>query len=392
MLRLLGGFETPDAGRIVVAGEDVTRAPPARRRLGMVFQHYALFPHVDVGENVAFGLQRRVEPGVLEQQVSDALALVDLAGFERRKVQELSGGQQQRGALARALAPEPRVLLLDEPLSNLDPALRERTRRELRQLIQRVATPARWRSIWWKASTASGSSCRRGPPPRAWAIGCCSRRRRRSLSPIPGRARERAAGPGGGGAAHAAARVARGLPDPDRGGRRARRRGRDAAPVRLARRRVGRAVGERLGVARERGARRCDRDPARVPVRMARVPRTEDAGLADRAPRGAAAVRRRDRVPVSVRRVRVRGAGDAAPVRAGARALAAAGRRRRPAGARLLDVRLLLLVHPRRPREARRVDARGRAGARRGAVGDVAAGAPRPPRALPPRGARAPVS
>ena len=138
MLRLLGGFETPDAGRIVVAGEDVTRAPPARRRLGMVFQHYALFPHLDVGENVAFGLQRRVEPGVLEQQVSDALALVDLAGFERRKVQELSGGQQQRVALARALAPEPRVLLLDEPLSNLDPALRERTRRELRQLIQRV--------------------------------------------------------------------------------------------------------------------------------------------------------------------------------------------------------------------------------------------------------------
>ena len=144
MLRLLAGFETPDAGRIVVEGEDVTPAPPAQRRFGMVFQHYALFPHLDVGENVTFGLkgkgkgkgeEGRVDPG---RKVAEVLALVDLPGFERRKVQELSGGQQQRVALARALAPEPRVLLLDEPLSNLDPALRERTRRELRQLITRL--------------------------------------------------------------------------------------------------------------------------------------------------------------------------------------------------------------------------------------------------------------
>jgi len=135
MLRLLAGFETPDGGRIVVEGEDVTTVPPARRRFGMVFQHYALFPHLDVGENVAFGLRGQVDAA---RKAVDALRLVDLAGFERRKVQELSGGQQQRVALARALAPEPRVLLLDEPLSNLDPALRERTRRELRQLIKRV--------------------------------------------------------------------------------------------------------------------------------------------------------------------------------------------------------------------------------------------------------------
>ena len=144
LLRLLAGFETPDGGAIRLAGKDVAPLPPARRRFGMVFQHYALFPHLTVGENVAFGLEaggadgQKLERTEIAHRVTEALALVDLAGFEGRRPGEISGGQQQRVALARALATEPRVLLLDEPLSNLDPSLRERTRRELAAAVRRV--------------------------------------------------------------------------------------------------------------------------------------------------------------------------------------------------------------------------------------------------------------
>jgi ABC-type Fe3+/spermidine/putrescine transport system ATPase subunit len=138
-LRLIAGFEVPDRGRILVGGEEVTALPPERRHFGMVFQHYALFPHLNVAENVAFGLAgRKLGREEIARKVADALALVELPGFEARRVGEISGGQQQRVALARALAPEPRVLLLDEPLSNLDPTLRERTRRELLRAVRRV--------------------------------------------------------------------------------------------------------------------------------------------------------------------------------------------------------------------------------------------------------------
>jgi iron(III) transport system ATP-binding protein len=140
-LRMVAGFEHPTSGQVWVNGRDVTALPPQRRDVGMVFQNYALFPHMDVGENVAFGLRARGGRDV-DARVQRALERVELAGYERRKVQELSGGQQQRVALARALAPEPPLLLLDEPLSNLDAALRERTRTEIRALLKELGMTA----------------------------------------------------------------------------------------------------------------------------------------------------------------------------------------------------------------------------------------------------------
>jgi iron(III) transport system ATP-binding protein len=142
-LRMLAGFETPDEGRILLGDQEIQSWSPQRRGFGMVFQNYALFPHLDVFENVAFGLRTRGVSGpTLRSAVLGALERVDLAGYEKRPVQALSGGQQQRVALARALAIEPPLLLLDEPLSNLDQALRFRTRMELRRLVRELGITA----------------------------------------------------------------------------------------------------------------------------------------------------------------------------------------------------------------------------------------------------------
>jgi ABC-type Fe3+/spermidine/putrescine transport system ATPase subunit len=142
-LRMIAGLETPDAGAILFDGRNVTHLSPERRGFGMVFQNYALFPHLNVFENVAFGLRARRKPKAeVAQKVADALTLVQLPGYERRAVDALSGGQQQRVAIARAIAIEPALLLFDEPLSNLDVALREETRGELRELVERLGLTA----------------------------------------------------------------------------------------------------------------------------------------------------------------------------------------------------------------------------------------------------------
>ncbi|MCC6194536.1 MAG: ABC transporter ATP-binding protein [Burkholderiales bacterium] len=139
-LRMIAGFETPDAGRIRFAGEDVTGTPANQRNIGFVFQNYALFPHLSVAENVAYGLAvRGLPPAEIQERVSEVLALVGLAGYEHQFSSQLSGGEQQRVALARAIVIRPRVLLFDEPLSNLDAKLRVQMRTEIRDLQQRLA-------------------------------------------------------------------------------------------------------------------------------------------------------------------------------------------------------------------------------------------------------------
>ncbi len=137
LLRHIAGFYTPDAGKIWFDDEDVTRLPAHKRGTGMMFQSYALWPHLNVAQNVAFGLEERNRPRrEIEHRVSEVLEQVKLDGLGSRKIQQLSGGQQQRVALARALVIRPKCLLLDEPLSNLDAKLRLEMRTEIRQIVK----------------------------------------------------------------------------------------------------------------------------------------------------------------------------------------------------------------------------------------------------------------
>jgi putrescine transport system ATP-binding protein len=139
LLRMLAGFETPDEGRILLDGADIARMLPHQRPVNMMFQNYALFPHLSVKDNIAFGLKRAQMPrSEIDIRVAEMVALVKLEGLEKRKPDQLSGGQRQRVALARSLARRPRVLLLDEPLAALDKKLRESTQLELMELQRRL--------------------------------------------------------------------------------------------------------------------------------------------------------------------------------------------------------------------------------------------------------------
>lgn len=141
ILRMIAGFEVPTAGRILIDGRDVTKVPTYRRPIGMVMQNLALFPHMDVSENVMFGLLLRKEDrATARRKAADALAMVGLAGYEQRLVHQLSGGQKQRVALARSLVTQPAVLLLDEPLSALDLKLRQQMQDELKRIQKQVGT------------------------------------------------------------------------------------------------------------------------------------------------------------------------------------------------------------------------------------------------------------
>ncbi len=139
LLRMLAGFETPDAGRILLDGKDIAQVLPHQRPINMMFQNYALFPHLTVRDNIAFGLKRAGMPRPqIDTRVAEMVALVRLEGLEQRKPDQLSGGQKQRVALARSLARRPKVLLLDEPLAALDKKLREKTQLELMELQRRL--------------------------------------------------------------------------------------------------------------------------------------------------------------------------------------------------------------------------------------------------------------
>jgi ABC-type Fe3+/spermidine/putrescine transport system ATPase subunit len=141
VLRMVAGLERPDSGRILIEGRDVAGVAPWRRNLGMVFQHYAVFPHMTVAQNVGYGLDvRKLTRDARLRRVAEMLDLVSLPGFENRNVTRLSGGEQQRVALARALAPQPRMLLLDEPLSALDEKIRREMQSELKHIQRKTGT------------------------------------------------------------------------------------------------------------------------------------------------------------------------------------------------------------------------------------------------------------
>lgn len=138
-LRIIGGFEQPSQGRVIFEGKDITQIPPYERQINTVFQKYALFPHLNVFENIAFGLKiKKVSKSEIKARVEEMLRLVNLKGFGTRTIESLSGGQQQRVAIARALVNEPKVLLLDEPLGALDLKLRKEMQTELKSMQQRV--------------------------------------------------------------------------------------------------------------------------------------------------------------------------------------------------------------------------------------------------------------
>ena len=141
LLRLIAGLETPDHGSVMIGGRDVTGLPPRKRQIAMVFQSYAVFPHLTVFENIAFGLRMRHEPSAaITRKVAHAAELVQLSDYLGRYPEQLSGGQRQRVAVARAIVMEPAVLLMDEPLSNLDALLRLQFRAELKKLVQELKT------------------------------------------------------------------------------------------------------------------------------------------------------------------------------------------------------------------------------------------------------------
>ncbi len=179
LLRIIAGLESPEAGQVLWGGHDLASTPPHLRDFGLVFQDYALFPHLDVFENVAFGLTMRNWPGDrTNRRVAEVLDLVSMQGLARRNVTDLSGGEQQRVALARALAPRPRLLMLDEPLGALDRTLKQDLLGELRTILHRTRVPAIYVTHDQEEAFAiagrvlllhEGQIVRQGRPAEVWA-------------------------------------------------------------------------------------------------------------------------------------------------------------------------------------------------------------------------------